>query len=431
VKHVVHQVKLANGVQGLLIHVPGASVMSFEVNFRAGDYLTKKDKIETAHIMEHLLLGANQMVPKARAFQAEFEKNGAYSNASTGIYDVTYEAECADFEWDRILGLLLVAITKPLFLSEEFEAEFGNVREELTARSNNHFRHLSQALREKYGFSVLTDHQRLKLMDNVSVDDITEHYERTHTSSNLRFVIAGNLTTTRRKAIEQLFGTVELPKGKGRTDLPDERPKSLTAPLYIHNETVDNLYFYLDTFAKHRLTDPESDNLSLINTMLTETLYSRILGTARERGLVYSMSSGLGHTRSSANWWFGAQVLPANATALFGIMTKELHDVFDGNISDEDIEAAKQYALGRYQRSGQTVGGTASGYSFRYFFDNRIDDYYKVPERIAAITKDGIVSVSKAMFSDGIWGLGILGNASDTFLDDLQKQVAPLWSRHS
>lgn len=428
-KHTVHQVKLANGAEGLLINIPDASVMSLEVDFRAGDYLVKKKKWETAHIMEHMLLGANQLVPKARAFQAEFEKNGAYSNASTGSYDVIYEAECADFEWDRILGLLLTAITKPLFLSEEFEAEFGNVREEMTARSNNHFRHLSLALREKFGFAVLTDQERLRLMDNVTVEDVTAHYHKTHTSSNMRFVIAGKLTADRRKVIEEMFGSVELPKGKGRTALPNEPLKSLANPLYIHNETVDNLYFYLDTFAQHRLTDPQSDNLSLINTMLTETFYSRILGTARERGIVYSMSSGIGQTKDSANWWFGAQVMPSNATALFGLITKELHNVFDGDISDEDIDAAKQYALGRYQRSGQTVGGTASGYSFRYFFDDHIDDYYKVPERIQAVTKEGIIDVSRSLFADKVWGLGILGNATDTFLDDLEKQVAPLWER--
>lgn len=428
-KHTVHQVKLANGAEGLLIHVPDASVMSFEVNFRAGDYLVPKKKWETAHIMEHMLFGANEFIPKARAFQAEFEKNGAYCNASTGSYDVTYEAECADFEWDRILGLLLTAVTKPLFLTEEFNAEVGNIREELTARSNNHFQHLSLALRKRYGFCVLTHQERLLQMDNVTIDDVISHYKKTHTTSNMRFVIAGNLNTARRKDVEQLLGTVELPKGKGRTGLPDEHPTNLGSPLYIKNDTVDNLYFYLDTFAKHRLDDAQSDNLSLLNTMLTETIYSRILGTARERGLVYSVSSGMGQAKDSANWWFGAQVMPANATALFGIITKELHEVFDGQISAEDIDAAKQYALGRYQRSGQTVGGTASGYSYRYFFDDHVEDYYKIPERIDAITKDGIIDVSRSMFADKIWGLGVLGKAEDSFLEDLQKQVSPLWER--
>ncbi|MDQ5885789.1 MAG: Insulinase family protein [Patescibacteria group bacterium] len=426
-KHTVSEIKLPNGIAGLLIHVPDASVMTFEYNFRAGEYLVEKSKWETAHIMEHMLLGANELVPKARAFQAEFEKNGAYNNASTGSYDVIYEAECADFEWDRIFGLMLTAMTKPLFLEEEFEAEFGNVREELNARSNNHFRYLNLALREKYGFCVKTDQERLMLMNNVSVDDIKKHFERTHTSSNLRFVIAGNLNATRRKTIEKMLANIELPQGTGRIDLPDEFPKKIDTPLHIHNDTVENLYFYLDTFANHRLTDPESDNLSLINTMLTETLYSRILGTAREKGLVYNMSSGFGQTKNSANWWFGAQVMPQNLPALFDIMVHELSEVFSGKISNEDIESAKQYALGRYQRSGQTVGGVANGYSYRYFFDDGIDDYYKLPERIAAITKQGIVDVSKSMFIDNVWGIGTLGNANDEFVRKLQEQVAPLW----
>ncbi len=426
-KHTVTEIKLKNGAAGLLIHVPDASVMSFEYNFRAGDYLVEESKWETAHLMEHMLIGANELVPKARAFQAEFEKNGAYCNASTSSYDVIYEAECADFEWDRILGLLLTAITKPLFLQEEFEAEYGNVREELTARSNNHFRHLNLALREKYGFVSKTDQDRLLLMNNVSVDDIRAHYTKTHTSSNLRFVMAGNLNASRKKIIEKLVSSIELPVGNGRPELPDEYPRKIDTPLYIHNDTVENMYFYLDTFANHKLTDSESDNLSLINTMLTETLYSRILGTAREKGLVYSMSSGIGQAKNSSNWWFGAQVMPQNAPALFDIITHELSEVFRGKISPDDIESAKQYALGRYQRSGQTVGGTASGYSWRYFFDGEIDDYYKVPERIAAITKQGIVDVSKSLFVDNIWGIGVLGNASEAFSRKLQDQAAALW----
>ncbi len=379
--------------------------------------------------MEHLLLGANELIPKARAFQAEFEKNGAYSNASTGTYDISYEAECADFEWDRVLGLLLTAITKPLFLEDEFNAEFGNVREELMARSNNHFRHLSLALRQAYGFLVMTDQHRFALMDNVNVEDVRQHYHATHTTSNMRFIIAGNLPPVRRRAVKQLMANLELPDGEGRTALPLEKPRRLPKPLHINNETIDNLYFYVDTFLQRRLNDPETDALGLINAMLTETLYSRILGTARERGLVYSMSSGFGLTEQASNWWFGAQVLPKNVSPLFDIMIHELSEVFSGNLHEHDIEEAKQYALGRYQRSGQTVGGTANGYAMRYFFDDKIDDYYEIPDRIRSITKDGIIDVSRALFSDNIWGFGTLGNAGESFARDLHSQLSQLWKK--
>jgi len=426
-KHVVNKLKLDSGAEGLLINVPDASVMTFEISFRAGEYLVDEPKWETPHLMEHLLLGANEFIPKARAFQAEFEKNGAYNNASTNAYDITYEAECADFEWERILHLLLVSISKPLFLEDEFIAESGNVKEELASRSNNHFRHLSLALREKYGYVAKTDQERLKLMKNVKLEDIWEHYRNTHTLSNLRFVIAGKISPHRQKIIKALIESLDLPKGTGRPNLPNEIPKKLSTPLFIKNTTVDTVYFYIDSFSKKKLTDPESDALGLVNTMLTETLYSKILGTARERGLVYGMNSGYSQSRKSSNWWFGSQVMEENIRPLFDIIISELTKVFNGELANDDVAEAKQYSLGRFQRSAQTVGGIMSGYSNRYFFDGVIEDYYQVPDRIKQIEKDTIIAVSRAMFEDRIWGIGILGNVNEELANQLRDQLKVLW----
>jgi predicted Zn-dependent peptidase len=105
-KHIVTKVKLENGAEGLFIDVPGATVMDFEFNFRAGEYLVSREKWEVPHLCEHVLLGANEKYPKARIFQAEFEKNGAYSNAHTSTYHITYESECAEFEWERVFELM-------------------------------------------------------------------------------------------------------------------------------------------------------------------------------------------------------------------------------------------------------------------------------------------------------------------------------------
>lgn len=428
-RHTAEEISLKNGGKGLLIHVPNASVMTFDINFRAGEYLVDPKKWEVPHLMEHVVLGANELIPKARDFQAELEKNGAYSNATTSVYDITYEAECADFEWDRVLGLLLVAITKPLFLDDEFEAEFGNVQEEMVARSNNHFRRLSLEMRSQLGLIAKTDSERLELMPNVQIDDVREHYKRTHFAPNMRFVIAGNLNTARRRALVDLLENIEL-SGRGeRFELPTEQPKKLQRPVYVANDTVENLYFYIDTFIQSRLSDDATDSLNLLNTMLTETLYSKILGTARERGLVYGMNSGLSQTRDASNWWFGAQVSDKNAQALFEIIVNELGKVLDGDISEAEIATTKQYALGRFQRSAQTVGGTSAGYAGRYFFDGEIDDYYRVPARIQAVSKEGMVKVARAMFAEKLWSFGVLGNCGADFAADLKKILTPLWNR--
>lgn len=368
-----------------------------------------------------------RIVSARTRISGQFEKNGAYNNASTGAYDITYEAECADFEWERILDLTLLAITKPLFLQEEFDAEFGNVREELASRSNNHFRHLSLALRETYGYAAKTDQARLELMDNVTIEDITAHYKRTHTTRNMRFVIAGNITPTREKQIIQMFEDVDLPKGHGRFVLPKEHAHRLDKPLYIHNDSVQNVYFYIDTFMNRRMSDDETDALALANTLLVETLYSKILGTAREHGLVYGMSSGYGQSLLNSNWWAGAQVMPKNAPKLFEIMVRELSEVFEGRLDKRDIVAAQQYSLGRFQRSAQTVGGVANGYTHRYFFDDTIEDYYQVPQRIKRVTKESIIDTLRALFADDIWGVGILGSCGESFAGEIQQQISVLW----
>lgn len=426
--HTTVEVELANGARGLLIDVPGATVMDFEFNFRAGEYLVSRDKWEVPHLMEHVLLGANEFIPKARLFQAEFEKNGAANNASTGFYYITYEAECADFEWRRILELLLVAITKPLFLREEFLAEYGNVKDELVSRSNNHFRTLSLTAREAHGLLAMTDRERLRMMKNVKRKDISVHYARTHTASNMRFVIAGNLKG-RVPAIKRMLEGMSLPKGRGQLELPIEKPCALPKPVFISRPSVKNLYFDLDTFAMHRFDDPHMDALELVNGMLTATLYSRILGEARERGLVYNMGSGIETMRNSTEWWFSAQVLARNAPALFEIIVRELGRVRSGDISDGDLEAAKQYWLGRHQRGAQTVGGTMSGYTGRYYFDGVINDYNRIPERIKSVSKKNIIEATNRMFSENIGGLAVLGGGARAreMAEKLHEQVQPLW----
>jgi predicted Zn-dependent peptidase len=428
-KHKITEIELNNGAKGLLVDVPGATVMDIEFNFRAGEYLVDRSKWEVPHLMEHVLLGANEYIPKARLFQAEFEKNGAGNNASTGLYHITYEAECADFEWQRILELMITAVSKPLFLRDEFKAEYGNVKDELTARSNNHFRTLSLTVREAHNLLAMTDRERLKQIKNVKRKDLMDHYERTHSTKNLRFVIAGSMKG-RVPTIKKMLEAFGLNKGRSFIDLPDEKPVNLDQPIFVARPSVKNVYFEMETFALTRFDDPDMDALELVNGMLTATLYSRVLGEARERGLVYSMGSGIDIMKNVTGWWFSAQVIAKNAPSLFEIICRELSRVKAGDITAEDLEAAKQYWLGRHQRSAQTVAGTMAGYTGRYYFDEVVNDYDAIPERIRAVTAPRIQAAAQRMFTDKIGGLGVLGGGgrSRELADKLNQQIQPLWN---
>lgn len=412
--HTVSEVTLKNGLKGLILHVPDAPVISVEVSFRAGEFLLAREKWETAHIMEHLMLGANRSFRSSRLFQAELEKNGAYSNASTSAYDIGYEVECAAFESERVLQLLVSALESPVFLASEFKAESGNVAEELESRSNNHFRTLNLALRENLGFYGVSDSERVDLMKNVSLQDIKDHYASTHSNANARFVIAGNIT----KAHTDILESMNLQSVCGRKQMPQELPKHLSEPILIKRSDVPNLYFYIDTYAPRLLTLKERDALSVLTTLLTETLHSQLLGAAREKGLVYAMGSGQQHLKSSSSFWLGAQVSKKNAAPLFDLMQTVLSHIKKDGVSKQDLEAAKQYMEGRHARSAQTVTGLLGKYTHEYYMDDTVAQQQKYVECIRAVTAQDVSNALQLVCS-GEWALGILGNMTQKAANDL------------
>ncbi len=428
-KHTVTEIKLKHGTKGILVDIPDASVMAFDFNFRAGEYLaSERTKIEVPHVMEHLSLGANKRIRSSRAFHYEFDRNGAYCNASTGSYHVEYNAECADFEWARILDLLTLSISEPIFKRDEFEAELGNIREELTMLSNNHFRHLSLAMRKANGYVAnMTEQERLKYIKNVTLEDIREHYKKTHHKPNLRFAIGGNIKE-RQKDILSVIEAMPLNQKGERFALPDEAPTGVDRALYIENPTIENMYFIFETYHHGALSEKEWDAISLLNNILIDTFHSRILAEAREKGIVYNMGGSFQQTSNSVSWYGASQVRAENAMALFEIVIREYKRVLDGKVDDQDLEDAKSYSLGRYQRGGaQTVGGTMNFYTSRYFLEDIIDDFYAVPARIAAVKKSTVIDTARKLFADKRWCLGILGQCPQDLQDALHEKLSVLW----
>lgn len=425
-KHSVSEVQLKNGARGLFIDVPGATVTTYEFNFRAGEFLVPRKKWEVPHLMEHMVWGgANQAYPDRQAFQAEVSRNGAYTNAYTSYYSVAYVGETADFELERVLRLQFKSLEQPLFLQSEFDAEFGNIRDELTSYTNNYFRVLSGEMDIAYGYKNATDKERIDLMINVKRKDLVAHYKKTHFTRNMRFVVAGSLRG-RRVAIKRLLEELALPKGVSRYQLPEEKAKKSVKPVFIANETIPNMYLIISSQHNQIISDKDNDALNLARVLLTETLYSRIFGQARENGLVYHVGSGHHIASKSTGWYLNAQVLPENAPALCDIVLSEIKKIQKGIIDDGELENAKQYSLGSHLRSLQTVGNIAGAYN-RYFFDGHVEDLKGFSANVKALKKRDIAAAMCRLFSDGIGDIGVLGGTDRRIVNRLRERIAPLW----
>src|SRR5690606_13497558 len=138
--------------------------------------------------------------------------------------------------------------------------------------------------------------------------------------------------------------------------------------------------------------------MSALNHILTGTATSRIYGKARAKGLAYFVGAYSGAGYYDSAWDISGQVNHETAPALFDIIATELKAVIDGKLSDEEIEAAKSFGLGRYQMGAQTVSQITGFYTNRYFADDCIKDYEKIPDMIRKVTREKIVAVAKEFF---------------------------------
>lgn len=420
-KHSVEEITLKNGAKGLLIDIPGASVMSTRIQFRAGMmYAKKKDVYEIPHLVEHLAFGANAKFKDEQAYEAEFTKNGAYHNAWTSDISVCYETECADFEWERIMELQRISICSPKFNEEELKSEKANVRSELTGYTNDYYRLLWPRVQQAVGEDILALPERLETIKNIELKDIREHYRRTHTAKNMLFIIAGRIHGRKHKLIKML-DEWELKEGE-KFDIPATNLRT-TEAVSIRRKDASNVTFGFSLVTPRHLAPEETIAMSCLNHILNGTTNSRIFGTARKQGLVYGMGSSVASNATNSYWDFDGEVNVENAEELFALIQTELMKALNGEISDQDFEAAKSYALGRFQMGAQTVGQIADYYAENYFTSEEVQRYDNMPNLIKSIDKAKMIELAREFAGSGVKGFAAVSSTDKAFITGLSDRL--------
>lgn len=396
--------------------------MSTRVHFRGGLRYSKKPELyEIAHVVEHLSFGANSKYKSESDYESEFTKNGAYHNAWTSDLSICYETECADFEWDRILDLKRLAICEPKFNDEELKSEKGNVKSELTGYLNDYNRLLWPKLQQSIGEKVESIPERLRTVQNIELKDVREHYRRTHTAKNMRFVIAGSLGFSRRRKIIKMLNSWGLKEGE-RLDVPLDSLHSEPAVL-IRRKDASNITFGFSFVTPRRLDSACTIAMSCLNHILNGTMSSKIFGEARRRGLVYGMGSALNLDESKSSWDFDGEVDEENAEELFDLIRSELAKVLNGEIDEKSLDAARSYCLGRFQMSAQTVSQIADLYAEEYFKSDEIENYSRIPDIVRTVDKTEIVELARELVSSNIFGFTAVGSCEKSLITALADRL--------
>ena len=426
-KHAVSETHLGNGIQGLFIDIPDAKAVTFSFKFLAGEYYCSKDKIELAHIMEHMVFKANEQYSTEATFMSDLEKNGATTNAVTTDHYIEYYAKCAEFEWERILNLQLLPISKPSFLKEHLVTEKKVVKEELTNYLNN------------YGYVLFLETSKIKsgvnrtvargieTINNISSQDLKDFHRKTHYPANMRFVITGNLQD-KKEDIKKILSQIHF---ENKKDIPVQKFKTpfhqSPQPIVINNPAVDKLYFYIMIVADWRLSVLEEASMQITNTLLTGGLSSRINRRARDRGLNYGVSSSCWLYPENSMLVVRSNVERNHCLELFDIMTSELRKLLDGDISEVKIKEIQHKITGRYFCRELNSRALVNHYWDAYDDLGKIQEYQAVCNALPEVSKELLIKTFRKLFINKHWYLSLLGKDADKYKDALHKKLEAIF----
>lgn len=235
--------------------------------------------------------------------------------------------------------------------------------------------------------------------------------------NNAILAVVGDLTPAEaRRTIRQAFGPWEQAALPPLTVATAPPLKERTVKLVDKDLTQATILLGGPGIAR---TDPDFYSVVVMNYILGGGGFaSRLMTTIRDnQGLVYGISSAFDAKRFPGSFEVSLQTKTASAADAIRAVTAEIARMRTGGVTDEELEAAKNYLAGSFPLRFDTNGKLARllavvefyGLGLRYF-----EDY---PRLIRAVTRQDVARVAAEHLDAERYVLVVVGNTEDLARD--------------
>ena len=208
--------ELENGLQVVLHQDKSDPIVSVAIQYGVGSNREKKGRTGFAHLFEHMLFQESENVPQDQFFKKIQDVGGTLNGGTwqdgTIYYEVVPKNAMETVMWlesDR-MGFLINTVTESAFNNQQ-EVVQNEKRQRV---DNNPYGHTNWVIDKNifpeghpYNWQVIGE---LVDLQNATVEDVKEFYDKYYGPNNATLVLAGDFETTEAKAmIEKYFGEIK------------------------------------------------------------------------------------------------------------------------------------------------------------------------------------------------------------------------------
>jgi zinc protease len=210
----VHEYRLPNGLQVLLIPDAAKPTVTVNVTYRVGSRMEGYGETGMAHLLEHLMFKSTKNIAQVSTELSRrgMQFNGTTNDDRTNYYE-TFPSDPAQLAW--ALKTEAERMVHANVIRKDLDSEMTVVRNEMEAGENNPFRILMEktnaAAFEWHGYGKDTIGARSDV-ENVNIAHLQAFYRKYYQPDNATLIVAGKFDLHKTLAqVAQDFGAIPRP----------------------------------------------------------------------------------------------------------------------------------------------------------------------------------------------------------------------------
>lgn len=349
-----------------------------------------------SHFIEHMLFKGTE---KRSAFDIvnEIDRIGGQQNAFTGKEKTCYYIKVLDNHFDIASDVLTDMICNPIFDSKEMEREKLVVCEEIKMNLDDPDDLAMDNLERIIYDGTPLSHPVLGSIDSVmsfTQESIREYFHKHYCKKNIVVSVSGSFDEE--EVVDYFSNAFDKLNGdKSQADLY-ELPDSKNVCGYNEiNRDIEQAHLALGV-KSISYNDERKYSLKVLNTLIGGGMSSRLFQHIREKkGLAYSIHSSLGFNKKSGIFVIDAGVSKENVENTLKSIKEELDILHKYEISDSEIESAKEQLKSSYIFSSENVQSRMILNGIALLNGDDIASQDEVIRSIDSLTKEDIESVKE------------------------------------
>lgn len=416
---------LANGSSLVLLQIPESSSITVSAHIKAGFRFDPPDNPGLAHFVEHMLFTGTSSYPSHDSFAFEVERHGGWHMAFTWI---DHQHHYVHFPRDTFPFAVRV-LMESLFCSRldvrELDKEKGVVKEEI-------LRNMADPEKTIWNYTWLplffqnTPLERPYTGTRESVTRFTKEAVKSFVRSYVRngeivFLVSGDIAIE--KTQREFNRYINLYKNFSKIDTPVIQKKTLTrVRVKEQKTTLTSLMVGIPTvdFAS---SDRHILNL-LVNSLSRGFGGSLVTQLRNDGGLTYTLSGYQDNLLDCGYLTFKTATHSKYVKKVIRIILQEFQRLAKGNITKQEIEAARDHLIGRLYAGMETGFDYVSWYGLQELLTpnhvihviNQVDLYKK-------ITREDVINTAQKYFSRDAVYIAACGDIKQKEIEKTLTQV--------